>query len=215
MRKILLLVFLIPSYFFAQEEEIGIQELTISQISTSEVNIYLKTICGTIFGYNTNNVTLINNIISINVCYNITGFIENVENIQNFAIHIPNNGSYTLNITCFTSNTSPSCNYFYFQDAASLNFHFPLNGTVSLSSTNFKDLNKKFVILPNPTTHSFEIKNNTNFKSISIYDNLGRQVKEFLKPESNYNITDLNSGIYYVRVKDNNGKVFEKKLVKQ
>lgn len=74
---------------------------------------------------------------------------------------------------------------------------------------------KNINLFPNPATNTFEIKNNEVLESVSIYDNLGRQVKEFLKPETSYDITDLNSGIYFVGIKNTNSGVIEKKLIKE
>ncbi len=214
MKKILTFLFIIPSLFFAQEQEIGITGLTISQISTNEINVNLETICGTIFKYNDHTINLSNNVISIDVCYYLFGATAVDEDIQNFNVQIPNNGTYTLNIKCFTSNTSPVCNYFFLEDLATLNFNFPLTEPVSLSNYNFEKSMKRSFVFPNPASTTFQIQDQ-NLKEISLYDNFGRLVKEFLKPSITYDISELRSGIYYVQIKDVSGNLFKEKLVKK
>lgn len=71
-----------------------------------------------------------------------------------------------------------------------------------LSSLSVPDhINTDFSIelYPNPATINFKIDTNQIIKSVKIYNTLGRLERTFLPSES-YNISDLNSGIYFIQV---------------
>lgn len=69
-------------------------------------------------------------------------------------------------------------------------------------------------IYPNPTSTSFSISREV--KDVSIFDITGKQVKEFnnstIKTNS-FTISDLNNGVYFVRIKTDSDKILNKKLI--
>lgn len=69
-------------------------------------------------------------------------------------------------------------------------------------------------IYPNPTNDYFKVEksSNVNIESIRIYNISGKLVKEFTESER-YNVSDLNSGFYFLRIKTNKSQTI-KKLVK-
>ena len=68
-------------------------------------------------------------------------------------------------------------------------------------------------LYPNPTTSYFETKSNSILSSIEIYSLEGQTIKKF-KPQKQYDISDLSSGIYFIKIQTNNGEI-TKKIVKQ
>ena len=54
-------------------------------------------------------------------------------------------------------------------------------------------------IFPNPVNNSFQINSNRSIESVALYNITGRLVKTF-SDETNYEISDLASGIYLARV---------------
>ncbi|WP_323787785.1 ELWxxDGT repeat protein [Psychroserpens sp.] len=74
--------------------------------------------------------------------------------------------------------------------------------------------NHEFALFPNPTTDSFTIKSNDVINSVSIFDVQGKTVKSFSNGLVTYSISDLNSGLYFVRIKSSKGGT-TKKLLKQ
>ncbi len=75
--------------------------------------------------------------------------------------------------------------------------------------------NKTTVLLyPNPTSTSFSIETNKIIEHIDVYSLQGKIVKSFDTQLSNYNIEELNSGIYFVKIKSDND-VFTKKIIKE
>lgn len=81
-------------------------------------------------------------------------------------------------------------------------------------TTNEVDTERK-KLYPNPTNGIFYLKGISDISQIKIYDISGKLVKQFHKVQSEYNISELNSGIYIVRVERNNSenKIF--KIVKK
>lgn len=77
------------------------------------------------------------------------------------------------------------------------------------------DLNK-ISLYPNPTSDVFSIEtsNNQIISNVSITDINGRVVKTFGANQTSYDISDLNTGMYLVEIKSENG-VETKKLIKK
>jgi hypothetical protein len=72
-----------------------------------------------------------------------------------------------------------------------------------------------FSIYPNPTTTSFSV--NSNVSDIEIYDLTGKLLKSFkgdFNRTDSFDISSLNTGIYIVKVENNNNQVKTTKLVK-
>lgn len=83
-----------------------------------------------------------------------------------------------------------------------------------LSQTNFEKT--KVVLQPNPSTGSFFI--NTTTKNVTIYNLTGQLVKEFkgsFDTNYSYAIDGLNSGMYLVKITDENNNQSTMKLIKK
>lgn len=81
--------------------------------------------------------------------------------------------------------------------------------TSCLTSTN--DLSTEdLVIYPNPTSESFQLKNDGAVSSISIYNIVGRLVKTFNHSDGMiHDVTSLRTGMYLVRLEDKNGDILK------
>jgi hypothetical protein len=218
MKKLFLILFVIG--IVNKSEALVIQNVTISNSNVNDINIKVNVVEGNVIEFHSSNYAINGSIINLNICYTpfILSAVTYLEN--NFIIPDINNSTniYTLIVTTYTRrsvNNVWSCTNLLNSDNETIQFSTPVTNAVSLGNTSFINLEQKINLIPNPATTTFEIKNSNNLQSISIYDNLGRSVKEFLKPENNYDISDLNSGIYYVKIKDSNGAVFDEKLIKK
>src|SRR5690606_9299484 len=67
-------------------------------------------------------------------------------------------------------------------------------------------------IFPNPTNSSFEVLGLQN-GSIEIIDNQGRIIKQMDLGKNNYSISELTSGIYFVKITSEKSSV-TKQLIK-
>lgn len=65
-------------------------------------------------------------------------------------------------------------------------------------------------VFPNPAIEYFQITESASAKKIAIYTMFGREVKSFYYyPDSQYNISDLKSGMYIVKIMDDKNKVLK------
>ena len=72
-------------------------------------------------------------------------------------------------------------------------------------------------VYPNPASTLFHISNGDIVDGVEVVNMLGSPVKSYLKPRTNaFDISDLRKGIYFVRLKDDNGNVLKSiRLYKQ
>jgi len=82
----------------------------------------------------------------------------------------------------------------------------------SLSVTDL-ELNQTFSIFPNPTNNSFSIESTSTITELSIHDIQGKLIKRFSVNQERYNIENLTSGLYFLKIRSNLGEV-TKKLIK-
>jgi hypothetical protein len=78
-----------------------------------------------------------------------------------------------------------------------------------------EELLSTFRLYPNPTTSNFSI--NANVSKLEIYDLSGKMVKAFegdLTKTNTFNISSLKTGMYIVKVENNNNQTMTTKLVK-
>jgi hypothetical protein len=83
---------------------------------------------------------------------------------------------------------------------------FVVRKNASLRNEEF--LSSNYTIYPNPAKTHFKIDSKIAIDSIIIYDTLGKTVKTFQSSDS-YDISDLEKGLYFVRVNND----FTKKLM--
>ena len=71
----------------------------------------------------------------------------------------------------------------------------------------------KFSLYPNPTSGIFSI--NGDFQKAQVYTLTGQLVKTFIPSEGKFSISDVNNGIYLVKVSDSENNVKTFKLIKE
>jgi hypothetical protein len=72
-----------------------------------------------------------------------------------------------------------------------------LEKTATLSTNDFEL--KSFQVFPNPTTDSFQISTEESITSVALFNVTGQLVKTFTS-SANYDISELNAGIYFATV---------------
>lgn len=87
-----------------------------------------------------------------------------------------------------------------------------VSGTNSIN----ENIEIDFKMYPNPTKNQVTVISNNSIKTISIYNAIGKKVKEFSfnEKKANINISELQSGIYFVNIYTNKGENIYKKLIK-
>lgn len=103
-------------------------------------------------------------------------------------------------------------NILYVQDSTNKLYTF---NTLTLNSNSFNNF-ENISIYPNPVKSSFKLnlKHNFQFQKLEIFDLNGKLVTAFDKIEKNYNISDLNSGFFLVKIYDSNDKKYFLKIIK-
>lgn len=86
------------------------------------------------------------------------------------------------------------------------------DSTLGLSETDEKS---KLSIYPNPTTDYLYIKSDTEIKEIQISDLNGRIINNLNFQDNKMNLTSLQTGIYFAKISDENGKIITKKIIKK
>ena len=71
-----------------------------------------------------------------------------------------------------------------------------------------------FNVYPNPVNNMLFVETESNVVEISVYDIFGRQQLAVSGQQSAINVADLNSGIYFVKVRTENGEIV-KRFVKK
>lgn len=131
--------------------------------------------------------------------------------------------SFTKTIPAGTAISDFNTVYFYcqafnqFWDFGSYT-HFTAVSCALLGIDNFE--NDKLQLYPNPATNELNIALDTvttNY-SVAIYNTLGSLVfesKNRLSDDNSININNLNSGVYFVQITDDENKVYQKRLIKK
>jgi hypothetical protein len=84
---------------------------------------------------------------------------------------------------------------------------------VPLGSSKIKTITQNEVIAyPNPFTNELLIKNNEPLKSITVYDNSGKIIKQTL--EMSLDMQTVQPGLYFLEIVKNSGEIIRQKLVK-
>jgi len=83
----------------------------------------------------------------------------------------------------------------------------------TLSTSDFNQNNLKVTMYPNPVQDILNVDLQTNLKSVEVYTIQGQKVLEL--DENQVNLSSLVSGIYMVRIQDENNAVVTKKITKK
>lgn len=75
---------------------------------------------------------------------------------------------------------------------------------------NYESLSEILKVFPNPAVEYFQITESFSARKISIFTMFGREVKSFTyQRDSQYNISDLKTGMYIVKIMDENNKIIK------
>ena len=64
---------------------------------------------------------------------------------------------------------------------------------------------------PNPVKNILNVKSKNQILSVEIFDALGKNISTFKNPDNQIDISDLSSGVYFVKIND---EIEEVKVIK-
>ncbi|HEY0090912.1 MAG TPA: T9SS type A sorting domain-containing protein [Flavobacterium sp.] len=203
MKKTLLILLLafVPQF----GHSLIIQNFTVSALSDTSINVQVNTQNNYTFGYNSYQLDITNNVITLNICYD-PGFGAAISYLQNdFMIPLDNtsNTTYQLIVNVFFSNQSAICDYQTVEDSGSVTFDTPLTEPVSLNAPSFDGM-QKMIIYPNPTTGILNIEGFGQINEIQLFDQLGRFISKF-NESSSLDLHGIKNGVYYLLLDDATG----------
>ncbi len=95
----------------------------------------------------------------------------------------------------------------YFPTASAVSCQIP----TSLNENGFKNINVQ--VFPNPTKGDLNIKGDVIIKGITVYNHQGQIVQTINPSIKNWELPNVN-GLYYIRLEDEKGNFYTKKIIK-
>lgn len=209
---------LLVTIFWLQSQfaSMSITQVSVTNTSSSSINVYCKVYRNTGFNYGTHSYSINGNVITLDICFHLqfTNVVTVYEN--NFLIEGLSNGDYTLvvNANHYDFNTATTCldnaNSTY-GDSKSLTFMLPFSGTISLSNNDIQ--NEMLSIYPNPVKDKLSIGSYEGVISeILFYNTLRKQVMSYKIDQklNDIDVSSLKTGIYFISIIGEKGKLLTK-----
>jgi len=215
MKKLLLVLFFIFCNHSAKA--LNIENITITSVSDSEINILLRAAHGSCMFYNGYTYSISDHTIILNVCYNPQ--LCNAVTYLNNNIQIPLDNAtvtnYQLIVSIFFYNLQTfSCDNTVSSDAATLNFSTPLTNPVTLSNYDIESDDDTF-LFPNPSKGILNFGKKVSGESVSIYDHSGRKIFQTQNVSDEFiDISGFENGIYFVELTHKNKRAIKKIILR-
>ncbi len=167
----------------------------------------------------------VNDVIFTNSSTGAGIWVHSVLTFKNGVVKLYNNNTFVasanLNLNTGSSNFRLGGNQVIveFDDLQIYNYELTaaevsqLHTNNSLSSNDFSQNNLKVSLYPNPVNDILNIETEIKIKSVEIYNLQGQKVQSANNKQ--INVSDLSSGIYMVRIQDENNAVQTKRILKK
>lgn len=192
MKKLLPLLLLLGS-LISNAQNLQITDLNVTTVEGG-INVNLHTTALNGAGYLNDSYELIGNTVMVKVCYWFNSTLPVLQFEDNIMIPLEADGEYTVNVTVYNSSSQEICDDYSIAGSQSIAVSY-------LSATDFGKGKEAIRLFPNPTNGTIEFNNAIHVDIITVYDSMGRLVKEFHKPTTNkINLEGLADGIYSLRL---------------
>lgn len=218
MKKLLFILFVFLNYWNIEAQYFTTlnSDLNISPTSNNSIiDVNMKTFTHTDSEFINEEHTVTGNIITMNVCYYVTGF-QFANNYQHtFPVTVPSDNDYTIIINLYRSQTQVTCDYTELTDTKTLDFTTPLTETIYLGVEDFELLENQISIYPNPVKDIVNIDNPNNliFNSIVVHNILGEKIEIYTTSFESLDLRYLNSGMYFLELNTEKGNITKKIIV--
>lgn len=222
MKKLILLLIIVG---IAQNAKAGleIQQITVSPLNTTDLNVHIIVADGYYFENYTHNYEIVNSTITLNICYlpyllPVGTFKENDFVLSNVNVNVMD---YTLVVNVNYrrwDGSNYNCSSPIGSDSDTLVFTTPLNAAVSLQNEDFNYVSNDLILFPNPTkgTLYFNSELTSFLKSVKVFDNVGRLTSVAINfADNSIDLKQLKDGIYLVEFISEKESIFKKIIVKK
>lgn len=165
--------------------------------------------------------------------YKINGYITpSADSSQDWTVTTNNINSGTRTVVATRSLTGGTGDYAFTNASGSIDIIYAIGPstlnltkhsskgatTLNFSNLGVDDISKikeSFKISQNPVKNNLEFRISANVKSAKIYDISGKQVKSTNESVNNLNVSDLQSGIYFLEIETKDKGSFFEKFIKE
>ena len=203
--KKLLLSFLLLGTFISNAQDLYITDLNVTTVEGGiNVNLHTTSLNGA--GYLSDSYEILGNTIIVKVCYWFDNTLPVLEFEDNIMIPLETDGEYTVTVNAVNSSSQEVCDNFSTTDSETVVVTY-------LSITDFGTGKENIKLFPNPTNGTLGFNTAIDVNTVSVYDSMGRLVKEFRNLTTNkINLEGLSDGIYALRLEGDQG-FYTKKIV--
>jgi len=196
--KKLLLSFLFLGTMISNGQNLQITDLNVTTVEGG-INVNVLTVSGNGAGYLSDSYEILGNTIIVKVCYWFNMTLPVLQFEDNIMIPLDADGEYTVTVNAVNSSSQEVCDNFSTTDSESVVVTY-------LSTTDFGKAKETIKLFPNPTNGVIEFRNTTDVNAVTVYDSMGRLVKEFKHLTTNkINLEGLSNGIYVLRLEGEQG----------
>ena len=96
------------------------------------------------------------------------------------------------------------------RDSSYATYTVEFTADASVSTNDFDEIADDVVIYPNPSSDMFKIKNDRDVANVVVYNIIGKKMlSKAHRPGMSHNVSQLNKGLYLVRLVDKNNNVLK------
>ncbi len=149
------------------------------------------------------------------------GFYSGIEETTNYTISIPQlEGDFLNNNTCYLKDNLldvihdlNASNYSFTSGSGEFNNRFEILFNPEILTISENEI-QEIHVYPNPTSGVINIKAATKIQSLKLYNNLGQLILEN-KEVNDLDVSKISEGIYFLKIKDVEGRINTTRIIKK
>lgn len=206
MKKLLLLL-LFLSTTISTAQNLQITDLNVTTVEGG-INVNVQTVSGNGAGYVSDSYEIVGNTITVKICYWFNMTLPVLQFEDNIMIPLELDGQYTVTVNAVNSSSQEVCDNFSTTDTETAVVTY-------LSTIDFEKAKENIKLFPNPTNGTIEFNTAIDVNTITVYDSMGRLVKEFKHLTTNkVNLEGLSDGMYALHLEGEQGTHTQKIIFK-